>query len=74
MQPDEGRGHLTPPCVVYADEEQLRLVLRRESFGLGERLQRLAGEAMGEGRNKHVDLRLAEEVDGLGQVACDRLA
>ena len=71
---DEARGHLAPTGVLDANEQHLGLLLGDESFGLPERLESLAGEAVGEHRDEDIDLRLAEQVDRLGDVACDRLA
>ena len=71
---DQPGGHLAAARVVDADEQHLGLLLRDQPLGLSERLEPLAREAVGEHGHEDVDLRLAEQVDRLGDVAGDRLA
>jgi hypothetical protein len=64
--------HLAAAGVLDADEEHLRAFLRDRPIRLGrQRLQALACEAVGEHRDERVDLRLGQQVDGLGDVALD---
>ena len=48
-------------------------VLHDPPFGLSKRPEPLAGEAMGQHGHEHIDPRVAEEVERLGNVALDRL-
>ena len=71
---DESGGHLAAARVVHAHEQHLGLLLCDQAFGLTKRLQTFAGEAVREHGNVDSDLRLAEQVDGLGDEAGDRFA
>ena len=70
---DQAAAIWRAPGVVHADEQHLGLLLRDRALGLAERLQALAGEAVDEHRHEDVDLRAAEQVGRLGDVAGDRL-
>src|SRR5918995_1694979 len=70
----ETGGDLAAAGVLDADEEDLGLLLGQKPFHLTECLQSLAGEAVGQHRHVDVDLRIAEQVHRLGDVARDRLA
>ena len=54
---DETGRHLAATGVVDADEQDFGLLLRDHPFGLRERLQPLAGEAVGEHGDEDVDAR-----------------
>ena len=66
-------GHLAAAGVVDADEQHLGAVGRDQVLGLGERLQPLAREAVREHGHEDGDLRVAEQVQRLGDVPLDRL-
>jgi hypothetical protein len=58
---------------VHAHEQDLRLLLRNRALHLRDRPQAFTSEAVCEHGNVDVDARVAEQIEGLGDVPGDRL-